>query len=272
MSEERAPLLGDGNRNGSSEAIPTITPSASSSSTFSPVSNSNGQFGQPYMVSVEPIGPDELPPPYSPVNGGVPMVACRVCGSMVDITGKRDQHVVKCDNCNEATPIKNAPTGKKYVRCPCHCLLVCKASALRIACPRPQCKRIINLTQNSMSSNMTNHTMTPIPGMCRVICSHCQDSFLFNTLQNKLARCPHCRRLSSVGHEFARTRGLVFIVMTVVFIAIALAVIFGTKQTIQNGSSGLIALDVILALIVLLLLMRAVYYLTIKVSTIESTT
>ncbi len=72
----------------------------------------NTSFGESY-VTVGAIGPDELPPPYSAsLSGGVPMVACRVCGSMIDISGKRDQHVVKCDNCNEAT-----------VRMSCHLFL-----------------------------------------------------------------------------------------------------------------------------------------------------
>ena len=56
-------------------------------------------------VTVPPFGPDELPPPYSSAmaNGMPVMVGCRVCGSMIDISGKREQHVVKCDNCSEAT-------------------------------------------------------------------------------------------------------------------------------------------------------------------------
>lgn len=50
------------------------------------------------------IGPDEVPPPYQQgTAGGVPMVTCRVCQGMIDITSKRDQHVVKCLQCNEAT-------------------------------------------------------------------------------------------------------------------------------------------------------------------------
>jgi len=31
---------------------------------------------------------------------------------MIDISGKREQHVVKCGTCNEATPIRHAPPGK----------------------------------------------------------------------------------------------------------------------------------------------------------------
>lgn len=31
------------------------------------------------------------------------LVQCRVCGSMIDINNKKEQHVVKCEYCNEAT-------------------------------------------------------------------------------------------------------------------------------------------------------------------------
>ena len=61
---------------------------------------------------VSPVGPDELPPPYTPSSSGVPMVTCRVCQAMIDISGKVDQHVVKCSQCNEATV-----SGIKVVLC-----------------------------------------------------------------------------------------------------------------------------------------------------------
>ena len=60
--------------------------------------------GRQTVVTVPPIGPDELPPPYTPSpQGGIPMINCKVCQSMINIEGKTNQHVVKCSVCNEAT-------------------------------------------------------------------------------------------------------------------------------------------------------------------------
>ncbi|KMQ91299.1 transmembrane protein 55b [Lasius niger] len=70
---------------------------------------------QSTVNTVSPIGPDELPPPYqSATQGGMPMVTCRVCQAMIDISGKRDQHVVKCCQCNEATSYHT--TGSIHAR------------------------------------------------------------------------------------------------------------------------------------------------------------
>lgn len=60
--------------------------------------------GNEDQATVSPIGPGEVPPPYQQMpHGGVPMVTCRVCQAMIDITSKREQHVVKCNQCHEAT-------------------------------------------------------------------------------------------------------------------------------------------------------------------------
>lgn len=56
------------------------------------------------QTTVSPIGPNEVPPPFQqPSGGGVPMVTCRVCAAMIDISSKKEQHVVKCHQCQEAT-------------------------------------------------------------------------------------------------------------------------------------------------------------------------
>lgn len=55
----------------------------------------------------------ELPPPYtaiaSPDAGGVPVINCRVCNSVIHLDGKLHQHVVKCTVCNEATVSRSPP-------------------------------------------------------------------------------------------------------------------------------------------------------------------
>lgn len=53
----------------------------------------------PDVIPVPPIRPEDLPQNIGTNN----LLACLVCGSMIDITNKKEQHVVKCENCNEAT-------------------------------------------------------------------------------------------------------------------------------------------------------------------------
>jgi phosphatidylinositol-4,5-bisphosphate 4-phosphatase len=190
-------------------------------------------------------------------------VTCRVCQEMIDVVGKRDQHVVKCNRCHEATPIRSAPAGKKYVRCLCHCLLICKSSSQRIACPRTNCKRVINLAPSPVTPPVPQ-----VPGMCRVTCVHCQDTFLFNMLQNALARCPHCRKVSSVGPEFAKAKAIFFLVVAVILFIVGGGIAYFTYSYMMTNV-GVFSIHIAILLVILFALWKCLYYCRIKVSSID---
>ncbi|KAM3722994.1 Type I phosphatidylinositol 4,5-bisphosphate 4-phosphatase-B [Dirofilaria immitis] len=190
---------------------------------------------------------------------------CRVCSATIVIEGKTRQHVVKCSHCNEATPIRAAPPGKKYVRCPCNCLLLCKASSNRIACPRVNCKRVITLGGNAPVGTAVRAPT----GTCRVLCAHCQEIFMFNTLHLSVAKCPHCQKISSVGHDYARNRAIFFIICCLLFSGAAVGLIIVTWHSAKSAPFIYLAWLFVIA-IALFLFIRFVYFIKLKASTIIS--
>ncbi|KAH7731215.1 transmembrane protein 55A [Aphelenchoides avenae] len=197
-------------------------------------------------------------PSISHGHGG-PTVTCRVCEAEISLDGRTGQHVVRCSQCNEATPIRAAPPGKKYVRCPCNCLLVCKAASNRIACPRANCRRVITL---GASAPVGTAIRAPA-GTCRVQCAYCTEVFMFNTLVNSVANCPHCKKTSSVGARYARSRTLLY------FAAALIALICSIGFTIGTVHSGGIVVYIVWVLSyagTIFLFYRFVYFATLKIS------
>ncbi|MBN3285941.1 PP4P2 phosphatase, partial [Polyodon spathula] len=237
----------------------------------------------------------ELPPPYtaiaSPAAGGVPVINCRVCQSLINLDGKLHQHVVKCTVCNEATPIKNPPTGKKYVRCPCNCLLICKDTSRRIGCPRPHCRRIINLSPVMViPEEQPAQPALPVqPEGTRVVCGHCGNTFLWMELRfNTLAKCPHCKKMrkqsdmvyplkpftnttsSSVGSALPRRRCCVYITIGMMCIFIGVGLTVGTQDFARRFHATYVSWA-FAYLLGLICLVRACYWGAIKVSYPEHT-
>ncbi|XP_041377154.1 type 2 phosphatidylinositol 4,5-bisphosphate 4-phosphatase-like [Gigantopelta aegis] len=244
-AEERTPLLKENTGVNDAQEPPPYT---------QPLTSSQQE------VTIPPIGPDELPPPYTATpQGGLPMINCKICQAMINIEGKTHLHVVKCSVCHEATPIKAAPPEKKYVRCPCNCLLICRSSAQRIACPRQNCRRVINLSGEIPSVSIRT------PGSGRIACAYCNQIFIFEINTRALARCPHCRKLSSVASHYARTRGTICLALGILFLAAGIGVTIGTYELAQ-GNGGIYVVWIGAFISGILLLIRAAYYYSIKTS------
>jgi len=221
---------------------------------------------------VPPPAYNEAPPPYSspqaaPPPGvlGEPTVMCRVCNQLIFIRGRENQRVVKCASCHEATPIKPPPHGKKYIRCPCNALLTCRSTSTRISCPRTNCKRIINV--GGPPSATAVPTVQNTDARVRVTCGHCNETFVFRVTAH-LARCPYCRKVSSVGSKFARTRSIIFAVIGMLFLIAGVAVTVTTLELAsQNGGIYVVWIGAFVAGI--LNLIRSCYYCSMTVSTIQ---
>ncbi|KAK6185438.1 hypothetical protein SNE40_007674 [Patella caerulea] len=257
--EERRPLL---TNNKPDNASPPPPYTARGGISELPPNESNTGIA----ASVPPISPDELPPPYTPTpQGGIPMINCKVCQAMINIEGKQHLHVVKCGVCQEATPIKAAPPGKKYVRCQCNCLLICRDRAVKIACPRSNCGRIVNL--GGVFPSVTVRS----PGSVRATCVHCAQVFIFDVSTRSLARCPHCRNLSAVGTNYARRRAHICLILALVFIGAGIGVTMGTLE-VARENGGIYVVWTGAFIIGLSMLIRACYFYTVRTSTIISET
>jgi uncharacterized protein (DUF983 family) len=223
---------------------------------------------------------------------------------LVELGRNSRTNLFECRSSLVSQPIRKAPPKKRYIRCSCQCLLICFENAQRIVCPRSNCKKIITVKDvPAGSATKTNPTATAAAppfasqqrsvaaqnsylsigqyrsqqqqtnrdfgnvGSCFVICGHCGHRFMFNTLLNTLARCNSCRRLSSVGKEFSRTRGAIFLVLFLMFIAVGLGVQFGAAA--YSDSYLVIALYAILYIISVIFFGKSVYYLSMKISHID---
>lgn len=252
------------------ERSPLLSEQHDGTNGFSPGGSSHGYLSKPQSLAPFPSAavPGEPPPPYSPQgspdSSSAPVISCRVCQSAISVEGKTHQHVVKCSICNEATPIKNAPVGKKYVRCPCNCLLICKVTSQRIACPRPYCKRVINLGPVHIGRDSPEPQHQPVG--VRIICGHCSNTFLWTEFSDRtLARCPHCRKVSSIGRRYPRRRSLLCFMLFVVFAASTAGLMVGTWHPAQE-SKGIYVSWVLLILLLLFTLARAIYWRCLKIS------
>ncbi|KAA3675287.1 phosphatidylinositol-4,5-bisphosphate 4-phosphatase, partial [Paragonimus westermani] len=82
------------------------------------------------------------------------------------------------------------------------------------------------------------------------------------------ARCPHCRKVTSVGPAYARVRLVVYSLLTFVALIIAIGVTVGTVSA-ATSNKALYFLWTVLYLVVIVLGLRAVVFFVMPVSSVD---
>ncbi|KAJ8008516.1 hypothetical protein DPEC_G00105690 [Dallia pectoralis] len=159
-------------------------------------------MGPPALLQMPPHTPAPLPLLLTPLWTAQAVtppstIRCGVCKSAINVMGRTHLIVVKCGVCNEVTSIKEAPAGKRFVRCLCNGLLVCNVSCQRIVCPRLSCQRIINLDMGQESGSAgSNSPEAQHRAQVRLLCANCNSIFLRSAIpRTAFGICPHCRTL-----------------------------------------------------------------------------
>ncbi|TGZ72531.1 hypothetical protein CRM22_002026 [Opisthorchis felineus] len=173
------------------------------------------------------------PPPASVSKNLGRLMFCQVCGHLIEIPLSYAKLVVLCENCRESTPARPPPSGRRFFRCPCGRLILVPMYVPCVNCPRPGCRRLLLLPATKaaefteltrthsnqaatdmrsgtavdsglIQSNWPNEGIRPI----ELCCGNCYYRFFAPGALRLTAdaKCPHCKRLTSVGPDFARGR------------------------------------------------------------------
>ncbi|KAM7536825.1 hypothetical protein Aperf_G00000088717 [Anoplocephala perfoliata] len=82
------------------------------------------------------------------------------------------------------------------------------------------------------------------------------------------ARCPQCRKITSIGQAYSRTRWVAYLIATLIFLVIALAVTIGTASAAKSNH-GLYFLWTVLYLLVLICAIQSIRYFKMPISAME---
>jgi len=86
---------------------------------------------------------------------------------------------------------------------------------------------------------------------------------MFNTLANTVANCPHCKKSSSVGARYARTRALAYAVCSILTVIVLLSV---AATSLWKPTKFEIIILIGLSLMSIFFIHRLVYFIRLKIS------
>ncbi|EDL98468.1 transmembrane protein 55A, isoform CRA_a [Rattus norvegicus] len=129
-------------------------------------------------------------------------------------------------------------------------------------------RRIINLGPIMLiSEEQPAQPALPVqPEGTRVVCGHCGNTFLWMELRfNTLAKCPHCKKISSVGSALPRRRCCAYVTIGMICIFIGVGLTVGTQDFSRRFHATYVSWA-IAYLLGLICLIRACYWGAIRVS------
>jgi len=85
---------------------------------------------------------------------------------------------------------------------------------------------------------------------------------MFNTLANQVANCPHCKKSSSVGARYARSRALIYFVCSLISLILAI----GITISLTTFHITLLFLCIGLYLLTVFFVQKFVHFIQMKIS------
>ncbi|KAF6769467.1 hypothetical protein AHF37_11756 [Paragonimus kellicotti] len=175
-------------------------------------------------------------------------INCHVCNHVVSIENREKQLVVRCPNCSEATYAAqkqlesdaldlNAKRLSFYMRMtPPYVTTIYPGRILQVS-------RLAPLKAYGL---LVATAILPFSVAGNPSASGSQHSALISCLSGGTsagaagliaARCPHCRKVTSVGPAYARVRLVVYTLLTIVALIIAIGVTVGTVNAATSNKA-----------------------------------
>ncbi|CAL8102543.1 unnamed protein product [Calicophoron daubneyi] len=229
------------------------------------------------------------PPPASVSQTLGRLIFCQVCGHLLEIPLNSSKLIVQCNFCHESTPSRPPPSDRRFFRCTCGLLLLVPVYVHSVECPRARCRRLLLLPATtvvelperqshsqiqitaddalSISSEATELRRNGRPIELR--CGACYRRFFEPDALGLTSdvQCPFCKRLTSVGPDFARGRAISMCIYASILLVISLTVTI-TTYCLREKMVGLHSIQLGMSVGSLLMFLLALNYYNMPVSRI----
>ncbi|KAL5108158.1 Type II phosphatidylinositol 45-bisphosphate 4-phosphatase [Taenia crassiceps] len=210
---------------------------------------------------------------------------CQTCKLLLTVRHDLSRLAVVCSRCLEATPIRNPPPEKRFYRCICHCLLLVERHQNIFLCPRTSCRAILVTEMAKKNPQLISNfldvhfeklkrpaSLPDFPSLPdRDSTKTKGESFKASPGLDLTAEilCPECKNVSAVTPRFPRRMSRQYILYGLFILLISSAITLGSYFN-REYNSGIYCVTVGLFVVGAVLLLQALLYCTMPISTIIS--